>query len=54
MTKYNHFARSQYDVKTKKLDKFDKLNYCSGCINAFRASACVAIIVISPMKRAKF
>lgn len=23
MTKYNHFARSQYDVKTKKLDKFD-------------------------------
>ena len=25
MTKYNHFARSQYDVRTKKLDKFDKL-----------------------------
>ena len=25
MPKYNHFARSKYDVRTRKLDKFDKI-----------------------------
>ena len=25
MPKFNHIARSKYDVRTRKLDKFDKI-----------------------------
>jgi len=30
MPKYNHFARSKYDARTKKLDKFDKIITVAG------------------------